>query len=216
MRQRAGGANRCRRQRPQRAARVYFWAAPVADLTPWTTVSREVVFRGGPLREVAVEAVRLPDDRIVPDYYVIRLPDYALVYVEMEDGSVPMLRQYKHGARRVCLTFPGGAIEAEESPLDAARRELMEELGCIAPTLESLGALVTNANQGCNTAHLFRAIGCRRVTAPTARDLEDADVIFMDRAALLAPERIPEIGLAAHVALLLLATRTAGIGPESL
>jgi ADP-ribose pyrophosphatase len=179
----------------------------MADLTPWKTEARRVVFSGGPHREVAVESVRLPDGRLVPDYYVIRLPDYALVYVEMEDGSVPMLRQYKHGPRRVCLTFPGGAIEPGELPMAAARRELMEELGCVAGDMESLGAFMTNANQGCNTAHLFRARGCRRVSEPTARDLEDAEVVVMDRTALTAPERLDEIGLAAHVTLLLIATR---------
>lgn len=126
----------------------------------------------------------------------------------MDDGRVVMLRQYKHGARRVCLTFPGGSIEAGETPADAARRELMEEIGCVAQTLESLGAFVTNANQGCNTAHFFRATGCRRVAEALSGDLEDTEILVVDRAALLDPQRIEDIGLASHVALLLLATRS--------
>jgi len=181
----------------------------MADLTAWKTLGRQVVFSGGPLHEVAVESVRLPDGRVVPDYYVIRLPDYALVFAEMVDGRVLMLRQYKHGPRRVCLTFPGGAIEAGEAPLAAARRELLEELGLVPATIESLGAFVTNANQGCNTAHLYLARGCRIVAEPTLRDLEDSEVVLMDRAALADPDRLQEIGLAAHVTLLLLALRAA-------
>lgn len=171
-------------------------------------MTRDVLFRGGPIHEVSKESVRLPDNRIVSDYYVVRFPDYVLVYAEMEDGRVAMLRQYKHGARRVCLTFPGGAIEAGERPADAARRELMEEIGCVAHDIESLGALVTNANQGCNTAHLFRATGCRRVAEPASGDLEDAEILLLDHGALVHPERVEEIGLATHVALLLLATRS--------
>jgi ADP-ribose pyrophosphatase len=166
------------------------------------------VFSGGPVREVSVESVQLPDSRIVADYYTVRFPDYVLIFAEMEDGRVAMLRQYKHGPRRVCLTFPGGAIEAGESPADAARRELMEEIGCAAQELESLGAFVTNANQGCNTAHLFRAAGCRRVAEPASDDLEDAELLLLDHAALVRPECIAEIGLATHVTLLLLATRS--------
>lgn len=180
----------------------------MADLRPWQIVAREVVFSGGPVREVSIESVRLPDDRIVPDYYVVRFPDYVLIYAEMEDGRVAMLRQYKHGPRRVCLTFPGGAIEAGELPVDAARRELMEEMGCLAQEIEDLGAFVTNANQGCNTAHLFRAFGCRRVAEPSSGDLEDSEVLLLDRATLLRPECVEEIGLTTHVALLLLATRS--------
>ena len=167
---------------------------------------REAVFSGGPIHEVAVETVQLPDGRIVSDYYQIRLPDYVLIYAEMPDGTVPLLRQYKHGLRRVCLAFPGGAIETDESPQGAARRELLEELGMVADHWEYLGALVANANQGCNTAHLFRAGGLRCVGDPASDDLEEAVVEYLDRSALAANECIAEIGQASHVALLLLAS----------
>ena len=177
----------------------------VSDLTPWQTVARQLVFSGGPLREVSKESVQLPDGKIVDDYYVVRFPDYALVYAEMTDGRVPMLRQYKHGPRRVCLTFPGGAIEAGEQPIDAARRELLEELGCVAEEIESLGSYVTNANQGCNTAHLFRARGCRIVRRSSSPDLEHHEVVFAEHPIAATPQGLVEIGLATHVTLLLLA-----------
>lgn len=172
----------------------------------WETIARQSVFSSGPIREIAIETVRLPDGRIISDYYVVRLPDYVLVYTEMADGTVPMLRQYKHGLGRVCLGFPGGAIEAGESPLAAARRELREELGCEAEEWDSLGAFVTNANQRCNTAHFFRARAARSVVAPASGDLEDAAIEYLDAATLHLPECIKEIGQASHVALLFLAT----------
>src|SRR5262245_19883884 len=99
----------------------------MADLRHWKTLHRETKFAGGPIKDVAVESIELPDGRTIPDYYVLTLPDYVLVYAEVDDGTVPMLRQYKHGLRRVCLAFPGGAIEDGESPESAARRELLEE-----------------------------------------------------------------------------------------
>jgi ADP-ribose pyrophosphatase len=133
----------------------------------------------------------------------------VLVFAEMPDGTVPMLRQYKHGAGRVCLTFPGGAIDEGESPIDAARRELREELGVDAGDWHDLGAFVTNANQGCNTAYLFRARGCRVVSAPHAPDIEAPTVEYYHPSALATPAVFGEIGLAAHVALLLLATHPA-------
>ena len=173
----------------------------------WRTVAHEVIFSGGPIRELAVETVVLPDGRHVPDYYQLRMSDYVLVFAEMRDGTVPLLRQYRHGPRRVCLTFPGGTMDEGESPLDTAQRELLEELGCVAERWESLGHYVTNANQGCNTAHLFRASGGEVVSAPSSSDLEDTEVVYLDRDALASPELLMEIGLATHVALLLLATR---------
>lgn len=126
----------------------------MTDLKPWTTVARRVEFSGGPIREIAKETVLLPDGRVIDDFYTARMGDYALVYAVTEDGGVLVLRQYKHGVGRVCLTFPGGYIAPGEDAALAAERELLEETGYRAATLTPLGAFVTNANQGCNTAHL--------------------------------------------------------------
>jgi ADP-ribose pyrophosphatase len=175
--------------------------------TAWRTLTRRTVFSGGPVREIAIETVALPDGREIDDYYVVRLPDYVLVCAEMVDGRVPLFRQYRHGLRRTCLGFPGGTIDAQESPIEAAQRELLEELGVIAGAWQSLGQFVTNANQGCNTAHLFRATGCRVVQEPTSTDLEATEVVYAERAWLAQPERVQEMGVTSHVALLLLATR---------
>lgn len=181
----------------------------MADLTHWRTIHRETVFAGGPIKEVAVESVQLPDGRTIPDYYVVRFPDYVLVYAELDDGSVPMLMQYKHGVRRVCLAFPGGAVEQGESPLVAARRELLEETGWEAEGWHGLGSFVTNANQGCNVVHLFRATGCRRISEPCTTDLEETSIEYVQPVKLLDRAGLHEIGLASHVALLLLATHPA-------
>jgi ADP-ribose pyrophosphatase len=185
----------------------------MADLAHWQTLHRETIFAGGPIKEVAIETVALPDGRRIPDYYVIRLADFVLIYAETDDGTVLMLRQYKHGLRRVCLTFPGGAIEDRESPVMAARRELLEETGYEATEWHSLGAFGTNANQGCNAAHLFRATGCRLVAEPNSRDLEQISLELLPPARLLHPTALHEIGLASHVALLLLATHSSRLLP---
>lgn len=176
-------------------------------LRPWQTLSRRSLYSGGPIADLAVERVLLPDGRVVDDYYSVRMPDYVLVFAEMRDGSVPLLRQYRHGPRRVCLTFPGGTIDGDEAPLDAAKRELLEELGATADAWHSLGSYVTNANQGCNTAHLFRATGCEVVRPPDSGDLEESVVVFLAPEELDVDARLAEIGLTSHVMLLLLAQR---------
>jgi ADP-ribose diphosphatase len=174
--------------------------------TGWTVLDRAPRFAGGPIREVATERVRLPDGREIADYYRVTMPDFALVFAATDDGRLIMLRQYKHGPGQVCLMFPGGALGDGESPLDAARRELLEETGCVADRWTSYGAYVTNANQFCNRAHLFRADGCRRVSSPTSPDLEQPELVMLAEDELLRPGVLLRIGLASHVALLAVAT----------
>jgi len=174
---------------------------------PWTTLDRRVEFSGGPIREIVRETVQLPDGRIIPDFYTARMGDYALVYAVTTEGKVLVLRQYKHGLGRVCLTFPGGYVAPGEDPAVAAERELLEETGYRGGKLTSLGSFVTNANQGCNTAHLFRVDGCQRECDPDSGDLEEMELTVFEPAELLSPSRFAEMGVLSYVTLVLLAER---------
>jgi ADP-ribose pyrophosphatase len=177
-----------------------------ADAQAWEVRRRRTVFTGGPNLEVAVEDVRLPDGRELDDYYHVRLADFAVVFATMEGGEVLVMRQYKHGPRRVCLAFPGGALSAGETAVDAARRELLEETGCVSEQWSSYGAYVTNGNQYCATAYLFRADQCRQVSEPTGADIEAPELLMYSAADLLRPEMLGQFVLTSHIALLAMAT----------
>src|SRR5262245_24625700 len=179
----------------------------MGTLQPWKTLNRETLFSAGPIREIARETVLLPNGRIVPDYYTAAMGDYAIVYAVTRDRKVLLLRQYKHGPRRVCLTFPGGHVSPGEDPAAGVERELLEETGYRASTLMPLGSFVVNANQGCNTAHLFRADGCWHEQEPASGDLEEMELVVMAPGELLTPQCFGEMGVLSYVALVLLASR---------
>src|SRR5262249_25118918 len=108
-------------------------------LRPWAVKSRVTVF-SHPRLEVAIETVQLPDGRVVEDYIQVEIADHSVVVPWDEKGRWLVQRQYKHGPRKVGLTFPAGRLNEHETPLDAAKRELYEETGLVCDVWHSLGS----------------------------------------------------------------------------
>lgn len=56
----------------------------------------------------------------------------SVVVLVVEDGTILLERQYRHAAGRYLYELPAGRIDAGESELTAAKRELLEETGFTA------------------------------------------------------------------------------------
>lgn len=108
------------------------------------------------------DTIELPDGTVIPDYYVRDSRGYIIVFAITEDGRVPLVRQYKHGIGRELLELPAGAIDPGEEPLQTAARELAEETGYSAESIELLRSFVTEPTNSNSIAHLFLARGARQ------------------------------------------------------
>ncbi len=172
---------------------------------PWRVLDRRTVFEAPPWLELSVETVEVPGGRVIDDFHQLAIPDFTVVFAETPDGRVIVIRQYKHGARRASLTLPGGMVEAGENPLEAARRELLEETGYEAGDWQNLGSFVVNGNLGCGTGHFFRASGARRVAEPASGDLEEMELLLLDRAGLHRALAEGKVVLLNHVAAIAIA-----------
>lgn len=176
-------------------------------LRPWTLIERRELLRIEPWLRVSADTVELPDGRRVESYVRLDQPAYATIFAETDDGRVLVFRQYRHGVGRVCLTFPGGHLNDDgESPLDAAKRELLEETGCVAERWFSLGSHVTNANAGGAMAHFFLATGCREVATADSGDLEEMRLLRVAREDVVAAAAAGEFPIVNQQALLAIAT----------
>lgn len=165
------------------------------------------ILRREPWIEVFEEHIRLPDGRRVDDFYSVRLPDFAVIAAITEDDRMVVVRHYRHGSRRMTYSLPSGFIDGDESPADAARRELLEETGFVADAWSDLGRYVVDGNRGCGVEHVFMATSARRVTEPSGHDLAKTTVELMTVDA--AVERmwrgdVSELPSAAAIALALL------------
>ncbi len=96
-------------------------------------------------------------------FYLVNSLDWAGVIPVVDTAAgrmIVMIRQYRHGTGRLCLEFPGGAVEKGEDPTMAVGRELTEETGYRAEMIVPLGLLSPNPAFMTNTFHAFVAEGC--------------------------------------------------------
>lgn len=102
---------------------------------------RRSVFRGRVL-DVGLEEVRLPNG-VECELEVVRHSGAAAVVPVTEDGEVVLVRQFRHATGGWLYEIPAGKLDGGESPLDCARRELIEETGVEASVWHELGWIWT-------------------------------------------------------------------------
>jgi ADP-ribose pyrophosphatase len=179
---------------------------PQKKLQKWETLSSEVVFQAKHWFTVVKDIVKLPNSRIVDDYYRIQAPPYVLIYAKSSDGKILVERQYKHGIGCITTTFPAGFIDHNESPLDAAKRELMEETGFCAHTWKVMGSFVIDGTRNYGTAHYFMAEELERVADPMLHDMEEIEIDFFPIEKLIELIAHGNMSLLPGVALVAMAT----------
>lgn len=111
-------------------------------------------------------------------FAMVRSPGFAKVVPLLPDGRVVLVRQYRYAVGAVTLELPAGAIDADEEPADAARRELGEEALLRTDRLTSLGRFHTSPGRMDELGWMFLAEDCRPF--PEARPAEPTEPVTLD------------------------------------
>lgn len=175
-------------------------------MKPWVTHQKTTIYDQPPWLKIEFHQVELPNGQVIPDWPWVKTPDYINVVAEMENGDFLCFRQLKYGLPHPTLALVGGYLEPGESPLAAARRELREETGCEAPVWIDLGHFLVDPNRGMATGYLFLARQVHQVGTLIPDDLEEQEIIYLNREELrqaLEGGEIEVLAWAAAVALAL-------------
>ncbi len=93
--------------------------------TPWFSVQQE-------------QFANRPELQDQP-YFSITCSDAVLVLARTVDSQWILVKQFRPAMRESTLEFPAGSIDSNESPLEAAARELFEETGYVCRSLQPMG-----------------------------------------------------------------------------
>jgi ADP-ribose pyrophosphatase len=145
----------------------------------WKTLNRRQVADYGRFLKVELHTIELPDGQLITDWTWLVTPDFVNMMVVTTEGRFLCFRQTKYAVEGESLAAVGGYIEPGELPLDAARRELMEETGYEAKRWIPLGEFPVDANRGAGKAYFFIALEASQVAEPDADDLEEQEPLLL-------------------------------------
>ena len=151
---------------------------PPPRLRGWRRVKDEPA---GTFRVFDVHRLELEDasGRDRGHAFTVRCNDWCNVVAVTPEDEIVLVWQYRFGSEALSLEIPGGVIDTGEAPEDAARRELREETGYEATSLEPLLVVEPNPAIQNNRCHTFLARGARPTAATRFDSMEELETVLL-------------------------------------
>jgi ADP-ribose pyrophosphatase len=154
-----------------------------------TRLKRELVYRGR-IIDLWVDDVQYPSgNRTVRE--VAHHPGGAVVVPLLEDGRVLFVDQLRYPLEKHILELPAGKLSPGEDPAVCAARELEEETGWCAGSLEKLCSFYTTPGFCDEELHIY--LGRQLTPAPDGHRREEGE-FTMSVHALALDDAVRKIG----------------------
>ncbi len=140
------------------------------DFTEKTIATKEIY--NGRILNFKIDTVELPNGEIA-ERELIEHPGGVGVVAVDEDMNVYMVEQFRKPYEKNLLEIPAGKLDKNENIETCGRRELEEEVGCVAEKFQYLGSCFPTVGYTNEITHLYLATGLEK----TKQRLDDDEFL---------------------------------------
>ncbi len=143
-------------------------------IKPWHILDSKI---GADYRvfKVRVDQAVSPRTARSGEFYTLQSKNWVNVVPVTGDAHVVMIRQYRHGSRKITLEIPGGLVDESDAG-EAAVRELLEETGYAGTNVSLLGSTNPNPAIFDNLCYTYLVDQAEKVQEPLLESYEDIEV----------------------------------------
>jgi 8-oxo-dGTP pyrophosphatase MutT (NUDIX family) len=144
-------------------------------IKPWELVKTETVEKN-PYLELTRDTLKRSDGKIIEEYYAVKRKDWVGIVALTPEGEVPLVYQFRNGVKEMLWALPAGHVEKGQLPLEAAKRELLEETGFEAEEWVELGVFAQSPAVSSDRGHIFLAKKARKIQEQSLDENEEIEV----------------------------------------
>ena len=168
------------------------------DIKPWKILDSNYLYKKNGMA-IRVDRCEVRNGNIF-EPYVIETGTWVNVIALTKKREVVLVKQYRHGVQKVLLEIPAGLMDAEdESPLQTAKRELLEETGYSSENFIEVGCSYPNPATHTNKIYSFLTLDVEHVSQQSLDETEEIEVSLLPIDEFIALAKRGDLPQALHV-----------------
>ena len=136
------------------------------------TINNRTTLYQGRVFNLVRENVTL-DNGVITDMEFVEHPGATAIIPMLNESRTILLKQYRHPLRKYIWEIPAGTIDPQESVINCAKRELIEETGYSAEQWQKLGEMTPVPGYSDEIIHIYLATDL----LPAGQNLDRDEII---------------------------------------